>query len=62
MGEWNKNNVGIVVCTLPHKRKPTLFVKRGDKIAPVATFNNKDDAEVFEVYMAHLTGQKNDGN
>ena len=60
MEEFSKNNVGIFVATPKRCRKPQLFVRRGGIASPVATFNSKEDAEVFEVYMVHLTGAKDD--
>lgn len=60
MGEFEKNNVSVFVATPKRCRKPVLFVRRGGKASAVATFNSKEDAEVFEVFMTHLMGAKDD--
>lgn len=59
--EWNKGNVGVLVCNLPNRKKPVLCVRRGEKIAKIGTLNSEDDAKAFQMFMDVVMGGA-DGN
>ena len=57
--EHNKKGYrGIVTSEVEGKKRPVLFVRRGQSISKVATFGSKEDMQVFDMYLNFLlTGE-----
>ena len=53
--EYNKNGYrGLVIATPEGKKKPCLFIRRGNQLVKVATINNNKDAETLDMYLKFL--------
>lgn len=47
-------NRGFLTVDGEGRKRPALYVLRGNQASKVATFGSKDDKEVFEMYAAFL--------
>lgn len=58
MNHNEKGYRGIVTAEMDGRKRPGLFVRRGNKVSRVATFGSKDDMDVFDMYLHFLlTGE-----
>lgn len=48
------NYRGIITTPIAGKKRPVIFVRRGQKISKVATFGSDEDMKTFEMYMNYL--------
>lgn len=51
-------NRALVTLDGEGRKKPGLYVCRGNQISKVATFGSKEDKEVFEMYADFLVNGK----
>ena len=55
-------NRGLVTVDGEGRKRPSLYVLRGNQVSKVATFGSKDDKEVFEMYAKFLISGETDND